>query len=240
MCESLVDLNRSSAGIMPDVWLPLLFSLAVLGIIVFGCIKAKKINFLVLALIVWFGSHILLYVIPFANHKFYFPPRMAFCFYLIQGMLAVVAYWISTEKIQKLLTCGCLMYVLIQLIFADFTVTNHFVSNTLDEVYTNMVYQEILKYEEETGIQVKNLAACDDAYSPDYYEDVSYTSDQINERSAGQVTSSLLTVISGRYFEPVKMDEEIYELYFEGKEWTYFDLSQQFVIIGDTAYWCVF
>ena len=165
---------------------------------------------------------------------------MSFCFYLIQGLLVVVAYVVSEEKVQKLLTWGCLTYLLIHLLFADFTVTNHFVSNTLDETYTNMVYQEILQYEETTGIQVKKLAVGNDAYAPNHYNNVSYTSEQINERVVGQVTSSLMTVIAGRYFEPAEIDEEVYKRYFEGKDWDYFDLSQQLIIEGDTAYWCVF
>lgn len=240
MVKSFIDLNQSSAGIMPDIWIPLLFSLAVWVLIILSCIKEKKTNMLALIAIVWLGSHILLYIIPFANETFYFPPRMSFCFYLIQGLLVVVAYVVSEEKVQKLLTWGCLTYFLIQLLFADFTVTNHFVSNTLDETYTNMVYQEILQYEETTGIQVKKLAVGNDAYAPNHYNNVSYTSEQINERVVGQVTSSLMTVISGRYFEPAEIDEEIYKRYFEGKDWDYFDLSQQLIIEGDTAYWCVF
>ena len=240
MVKSFIDLNQSSAGIMPDIWIPLLFSLSVWVLIILSCIKEKKINMLVFIAIVWLGSHILLYIIPFANETFYFPPRMSFCFFFIQGLLVAAAYVVSEEKVQKLLTWGCLTYFLIQLLFADFTVTNHFVSNTLDETYTNMVYQEILQYEETTGIQVKKLAVGNDAYAPNHYNNVSYTSEQINERVVGQVTSSLMTVISGRYFEPAEIDEEIYKRYFEGKDWDYFDLSQQLIIEGDTAYWCVF
>ena len=240
MWKSLVSLNQSSAGIMPDMWIPLLFSIAVWGIIILSCIKEKKINLLVLVAIVWLGSHILLYIIPFASETFYFPPRMSFCFYLIQGLLVVVAYTVSRRDILKLLTVGCLTYLLVHLLFADFTVTNHFISNALDETYVNIVYQEILKYEEKTGNQVKNLAVGNDAYAPNHYDNVSYTSEQINERAVGQVTSSLMTVISGRYFEPIEIKEEIYERYFEGKDWDYFDLSQQLIIEGDTAYWCVY
>lgn len=238
--ESLVELYRSSADIMPKLWLPFLFSLAIWGIIIYGCIKNRRTRELLFIVLVWLGSHLLLYVIPFANIKFYFPPRMSFCFYLIQGLLATVAFNVSYKPMRGLLTAGCVVYLFVQFLFADFTITNHFISNTLDEVYVNMVYQEILKYEEETGIRVEKLAVENDEFAPTYYEEVNYASHQINERAVGQVTSSLVLVVTGRYFEWVDIEDEVYEYYFEGKDWDSFNLAEQLVIIGDTAYWCIY
>ena len=113
-------------------------------------------------------------------------------------------------------------------------------SNTLDEVYVNMAYQKILEYEKETGITVTGLAVADDAYAPDYYEEVNYKTGQINERCLGTVTNSLVWVLTGRQFDRTPMDDEVYKEYFEGKDWDYLNLDEQLIIIGDTAYWCVF
>lgn len=207
---------------------------------IYSCIKEKKIKKILFIGIVFAGSVILLYGIPMVQVKFNFPPRMAFCYYLVQGMLMVVAYAVSTLKAQKLLSALCVVYVMIQLLFADFVVTNHFVSNTLDEVYTNMAYQEIIKYENEMGMEVTKICVYKDAYAPDNYEEVNYHVHQINERALGTVTVSLLQKISGRYFEKIENQEEIYNEYFKDKDWDYFDLSEQLVIIGDTVYWCIF
>ena len=138
------------------------------------------------------------------------------------------------------MTAGCISYLLVQLLFSDFVVTNHFVSNALDKVYVKMAYEEILKYEEETGNQVTKLAVVKDGYAPDHYDEVSYSVEQINERALGTVTNSLMEVVTGRYFEPVDGEEEIIREYFEGKDWNALDLSEQLVILGDTAYWCIF
>ena len=119
-------------------------------------------------------------------------------------------------------------------------VTNHFISNTLDEVYVTMMYQEILKYEKETGITVDKLAIAKDAYAPDHYLEVGYTSGQINERTLGTVTNSIVWKVTGRRFENLEIEEEIYDQHFRGKDWACFDLSQQFFIEDDTAYWCIF
>lgn len=129
------------------------------------------------------------------------------------------------------------------MLFSNFVVTNHFVSNTLDEVHINMFYQEILKYEDETGNRVSKIAYRNDACAPHYYEEVEYTSYEINERVLSQATNSLIKVITGRDFENLEMTEEEFRRYFEeyeDKDWEYLDLSEQLVIDGDTAYWCLF
>lgn len=154
--------------------------------------------------------------------------------------MVIIAYMVACEDMKRLLTIGCAAYLVVQLLFAQFIVSNRFVSNTLDEVYVNMAYQEILKYEEETGVEVTGLAVIDDAYAPDHYEEVSYKSGQINERCLGTVTNSLVWAITKRRFEIAPMDETVYKQYFEGKDWNYLNLQEQLIIIGDTAYWCIF
>lgn len=237
---SFERLYRDGGGILPNLFLPLFFTLFLWGMILISCRKEKNWKILPLLALVWLGSHVLLIVIPMANETFYFPPRMSFCFYLIQGLLAAAAYVLCQQKGKALLTAGCISYLLVQLMFSDFVVTNHFVSNALDKVYVKMAYEEILKYEEETGTQVTKLAVVKDGYAPDHYDEVSYSVEQINERALGTVTNSLMEVVTGRYFEPVDGEEEIIREYFDGKDWNALDLSEQLVILGDTAYWCIF
>lgn len=238
--ESILSLYRSGHEILPNLWIPLLFVLALFTLIVYSCIKdraMKKIPFIV---IVFLGSMLLIYGIPMMQRDFFFPPRMAFCFYLIQGMVVVAAYALSRTEVRRLLTFGCVCYLMVQLLFSDFIVTNHFVSNTLDEVYANMMYQEVLKYEEETGNVVTKMAIYKDDYAPDHYEEVSFRTDQINEKVLGIVSKSLVWKVTGREFDKIDPLDDIYEKYFKGKDWDYFDLSEQLVIIDDTAHWCIF
>lgn len=237
---SLISLYRSSMEIFPDLWLPLLFTLGVFALMIYSCIKSKTLKKFPFILIVFLGSMVMLYAIPFMQESFSFPPRMAFCFYLLQGMLAVTAYAVCTTGMRKLLTTACMGYILIQLLFSDFVVTNHFVSNTLDEVYVSMMYQEVLKYEEETGTRVTRIAIYKDIDAPDNYEEVNYHVHQINERTLGTATNSLIWKVTGRHFEDIGNQQEIYDQYFKDRNWDYLDLSQQLVIIGDTAYWCIF
>ena len=238
--ESLISLLKNGHGIMPDLWLPLLFILALFAIMVYSCFRERTMKKLPFVMIVFGGSFILIYGIPMMQKDFYFPPRMAFCFYLIQGLFVVTVYALSRVEVRRLLTVGCVGYLLIQLLFSDFVITNHFVSNTLDEVYANMMYQEVLKYEEETGNEVTKIAVYKDDRALDYYEEISFHTDQINEKVLGIVSRPLVWKVTGRTFEKIEPVEEIYEQFFEGRDWNYFDLSQQLIIIDDTAHWCIF
>lgn len=237
---SLVSLYKSSLEILPDLWIPLLFIMALFLLIIYSCLREGTIKKLPFILIVYVGSMVLLYGIPFVQESFSFPPRMAFCFYLLQGMLVIVAYVMSTMETRALLTLGCAGYLMIQLLFSDFVVTDHFISNTLDEVYVNMMYQEILKYEQETGIEITKIAVYKDADAPDNYDEISYHVHQINERTLGTATNSLIFKVTGRKFENIGGQQEVYDQYFKEKNWNYLDLSEQLIIIDDTVYWCIF
>ena len=113
-------------------------------------------------------------------------------------------------------------------------------SNTLDKNYAMMVYEKIMEYEEETGKRVEKLAVEKDVNCRLTYDNVYYKTDQINERALGTVTNTLVNIVTGREFEKVPMDENVFKTYFAGKDWEYFDASEQLVIIEDTAYWVIF
>ncbi len=240
MTESFIELHKNSLGILPNLWIPFLFTLGVTVLLIYSCVKRQVVKKLLFIVIAFVGSLLLLYVIPVLQETFSFPPRMAFCFYLVQGLLAVTAYVVCLDKVRWLLSLGCIGYMLVQLLFCDFVVTNRFISNTLDEVYVNMMYQEVLKYEKETGTEVTQICVVKDAYAPAHYEEVSYGAHQINERVLGTITISFIGHVTGRHFKKVKCDEEIYDQYFKDKDWNYLDLSEQLIFQGDTVYWCIF
>ena len=238
--RSFLDLNKSGSEIFPNLWLPLLFALFLWFVILFSLAKKRELKKAWYIFIVYVGSTFLLYVIPLIQTDFYFPCRMSFCFFLIQGMLILMAFSLCEDFLHNLLVVACIGYLMLHFLFSQFIVANRFVSNTLDRVYANMIYQEIQKYEANTGINVTGLSIAEDSYCIDYYDEVGYKSHQINERALGTVTYSLMEVMCDRKFEHVTMPDEIYSQYFEGKNWDYFDLSEQFIIIDNVAYWCIF
>lgn len=237
---NFISLNKNAAGIMPGLWLPLLFALVIWITIIYSRIKKHTLSGIVFLFIVWLGSNALLYVIPLASVEFYCPPRLSFCFFMIQGLLLASSYAISTKALHKFIGMIGVLYMLLHLFFSGFIVSDHFVSNALDEVYINMLCEEISDYERETGIEVTKLAVMKDTYSPSFYRQISYTTGQINERTIDAVPVSIIQVLTGRHLEKVDMPRDIQEKYFKDKNWDYFDLKEQLVIENDTAYWCIF
>lgn len=237
---NFASLNKNAAGIMPNLWLPLLFSAIIWITIIYSRIKEHRLSPALFLFLVWLGSNVLLYVIPVASMEFYCPPRLSFIFFMIQGLVLVSSYAISIKPVHKLLGIAGVSYMLLHLFFSGFIVADHFVSNALDEAYIKTLYAEILKYEDETGIEVTKLAVMKDDYAPSFYEQVSYVSGQINERTIDSAPASVLQVMTGRDLEKVDMPSDIREKYFKDKDWDYFDVNEQLVIEGDTAYWCVF
>ena len=235
-----ISLNRNCAGVMLDLWLPLLFAVAIWVLIVYSCIKKQKLSELLFLFLVWLGCNMLLYVIPVVQGVNSFPPRLIFCFFGIQGFFLASACVVCADSVRNLLNWGSCLYLAIHLLFSNFVVTNHFISNTLDKVYANMVYEEIVEYEEETGNNVTKLAVMRDIDSPFYYHEVSFTTDQINERALPTVPVALIYAVSGRKFEKLEVPESVSRKCFDNKNWDYIDLSEQLIIEGDTAYWCIF
>ena len=270
---SLIDLNRGGYGMFPDLFFPAIFGIIIISITVVLFIRQGRAKDLSFYLVVLIGSFILLYVIPIMNSELNFPPRMAFSFFQIQGLLGAAYYAVSgsahkeetgnpgvgvetgtqhqtdaptqrqqgTEQAtQSLVLAACFGYMFIHLIFAEFITTNHFVSNTIDKIYAEMVVNEIEKYEERTGIEVKNVCAEKDINSTFAYDEVSYHRDQINEKIMGQATLSYIEVVTGRHFDWCPISQEIWDEHFTGRNWDVFDLSEQLVFDGDTAYWCLY
>ncbi|MBE5858805.1 MAG: hypothetical protein E7301_01590 [Butyrivibrio sp.] len=171
--------------------------------------------------------------------------RILFPIYLLVGIPLATGI-ICFEQRGYFAVFGIIMSFLM-LFSCQQIAVNHYISNDRDEVCAELVLDEINMYEENTGNTVKYIATCTDESFDRYYDNVYYTYGQINERVSGIVSYSLLIYKDKMQrntdevrFEKVPMKSGIYEKYFKGKNWDNLNLSQQMVIEGDTAYWCVF
>lgn len=238
MVQSILKLYKDADGLLPNLYIPLIFTIIVMGTITFICLRDKKGLCLIYNWLLFVVCHLIIYIIPFALPNFSLPCRLSFVFFQLQGMFLLNAIYLIKEK-QYFFLLG-MGYLFVHLLFCNFIITNHFVSNTLDEVYAHLIVNTIEKYENKTGIKVTKLAVCRDDYAPNGYDEVSYKSHETNERSLSIVPRSTLEYFTGRTFEPVEMSKEIRKKYFEGKDWEYFDAEEQIIIVEDTAYWCIF
>ena len=225
---------------MPDVWLPLIVVLIAIVIITTKIVKEKNIGtmlYFILLVVAMIGY---LYIIPIVQQTVSTPPRMLFLFYTMQSMLLLIAYLFASEMVKKALGVVVCGYLIVQILFCNIIVTNHFISNTFDETYAAMAYEKIVKYEADSGNTVTTLVVGKDANCPFSYDNVHYKIYQINERALGQVTHTLMEYVSGRRFEKEEMTEEMYHKYFKKDNWDYFQVEEQLVFDGDTAYWVIF
>lgn len=229
-----------SRELLPGVGLPLAVTLIGSGIVLWKCLRERKYGPAGYFLLLTAAMFLMVYILPMIQHDTRTYPRFICAFYAAQSMLLLLAFWCSRERLRAALCYVVCGYVLIQIFFCNIIVANHMISNTLDETYAMMVYEKITEYEERTGQRVEKLAVVNDTDCPFSYNNVSYKTDQINERALGTVSNTLVNVVSGRNFEKVAMDQEVYKRCFEGKNWDYFDASEQLVIEGDTAYWAIF
>lgn len=229
----------NSKGLLPKVGLPLIILCIAVGITLWILGKERKWKQIVYYLLLVIALLMMVYILSIVQYAQTYP-RFVWTFYAAQSMLLLIAFWRMPGKGKEAicyLSCG---YLLIHILFCNIIVSNHMTSNTLDKTYAMMVYEKILEYEEETGKRVEKLAVAKDLNCPFTYDNVYYKTDQINERALGLVTNTLVNIVTEREFKKAPMDEDVFRTYFEGKDWNYFDASEQLIIIEDTAYWVIF
>ena len=260
-------------GLLPVPWTTLLVVIVCICLSVYICLRSgKKIEALmVLAVdIVCAGLSV---GIPVLQS---FAPRISFLMYGAVGISILMLYVVlqrfggeegfekensgeeshgekntSAESILYRLPAALTAAVLILQIFSCAQISvNHYLSNGLDVAYTRMVWDEIQKYEAETGNVVRKIATCQDANCRPQYDTVYYSTDQINERAMAIVAYSLLEYTADEYsetghdyerkFEKIDFPDSIYREHFAGRDWDDMDIDEQLIFDGDTMYWCVF
>lgn len=105
---------------------------------------------------------------------------------------------------------------------------------------TQFVVNRLLDYEKETGTEVRKMALYWDVNVTGHAEGV-VGFGAINERMLSNEWAAPFAIQCHQGFEIWQTDksEEVYEKYFEGKDWSGMD-EEQMVIIGDTLHLCAY
>lgn len=119
-------------------------------------------------------------------------------------------------------------------------VQNHIATNKIDQDYAYDIYSELTKYENESGYIVDKIATINDTAPSWKNRYVDFHSYNINERAYVNEWSdvTLIQFVSGRNFEKVEMDNNIYNTHFSGKNWDYYCPEEQLYFEGNVMYWC--
>ena len=257
----LRDMLCSSAQLLPPVWLPLLMLIGGVGLLLIQMLCSGRGRDFILVLLFIAEGFLMTFLFPVLGGGF--NPRLTLVFYGVIGLTVLMAAGFagstaaaiqkgSAETTEKSSTSGpaaglsalaIILFMAVQIIFCNVIMSNHYISNTLDELYSQQVLNRIYRYEAETGETVRTIAITFDTYAEFSYPQVRYHRDQINERVISMSPYCLIEILSGdeKNFETTReIDPEIQAQYFEGKNWDEFVPDEQIVFKGDTCYWCIF
>ena len=241
--KSLFNIYKGADGLLLNIYLPLLVAVLLLGGAIYISISNKDIHFIWIFIVANIVSLVLMYIIPLMNGDFYLPGRMAFTFFLIQGLSALCIILRLSEdksKVVNLLSMTMVSYAFIQLIFIHFIIVDRFVSNEMDILVATQVEQAIEEYEHSSGNTVTTLVVAHDNFTPDYYEDLNFHAYQINERTVSIVPITIIRYVSGRVYEKEVMSNEDRIAMFGDVNFEILNLTEQLKFDNDRAYWCIY
>lgn len=225
----------------------LLFSVLIgLVYLIFKIVKSKSLNNFNIIIVV--GGLIAIYGIMMSTHILAEPwlsQRTTVMLYAIPGFLLLIS--ISIHDIPKMNygIKGLVLAVFICLTIVysyrsnDIAIGLH-KTNSMDKMIVLQIKQMIEQYELDTQIQVNKIAFKNDPYRTWIYPDVFGMFDlNLRAWAVDWARANMFRLYSQRYFEEIPMPDEIYEEYFQDKDWQSFQ-AEQVEIIGDTVYIMVY
>ncbi len=259
IASSVKELVSSSLGLTPGVYAPLIVFFVTFITVTILCVKRKNWGEFGAFLLVEVILIVLTLAVQIASDPVTFIARTISTLYFAQSMhIIIMLYFLKDYKgdfkyyvfIKKMLYMLPVIYILFNLFFIQRIIENRILSETLDTMYAERIFDVIEAYENETGITVNNIAPVNDTDSSPFYDQVHFCRGAINRRCYSDYTWTFLQYcayhtdiagsLSGRSFERAGVDEDIYKEYFEGINWDSFDEESQIIIRGDTAYIGVF
>ncbi|MDD3428989.1 MAG: glucosyltransferase domain-containing protein [Oscillospiraceae bacterium] len=217
----------------------------VLAALLFFVIKgklpvAKQVTVLVL-LVAGYGA---IWVPHMVTSDAWILPRTVVGVYWFIAMVLVLALYSGTYKFfEKILVILSVGFGLICAFNVQNTAASHIATNKLDAELARAAVLYIQEYETENSTQITKLAFCDDAILKPKYSSVVYQSYDINIPALNVTwgrTPLFNYVLGEERYTSAEMDATVYAQYFEGKNWNYFNPSEQIVFVGDTAYIAIY
>lgn len=168
-------------------------------------------------------------------------PRTIYPLFFYVGILGIIAVQLAHGGAEKkVIGVVTAIFFAVNVWAIQGIVVNHFSTNKIDQNYAHDIYSQIKKYENETGIEVKNIAPQNDVIPLRKNHFIDYYYLNVNERAFFNEWSdvTLINYVSGRSFNRIPMDEKVFGEYFQDKDWDYYSPEEQLVFIDDTLYWC--
>ena len=242
--EAQINILKNEYSLAFVKFLPFILLLSA-GIVILITLIRKKasLNEWIYLFLLFVVSDLSAFAVTFGGYL-YMPPRILVSYWAFISMALIVALCISnSRKIQTFILILVNIVTFLHIINANVLITDLYVSNRLDQNYVLTVDNQISKYEQTSGIKIEQIGFCKDEKVEQYWEDyIDYYNFNMNERCTAEDWrfDFLLKRFTDRSYEKIKVPDDIYEKYFAGKDWDYFDAEEQMIFDGNTLYLAIY
>lgn len=231
---------KNADGLMGILIMPLAGMLLLVGVIS-AMTKLKKKDVMLFG-IMMICSYILAYAPHLIESGIFLSPRSNIAIWSVLSGIFIVGYLFFSESGKKLFFICYMLFLGCNIFFMQDIAANQSAVNAADFVESKQICSGILAYEEKTGNKVEKIAMCTDV-NPTLYQSFSrYNNRELGKRIMITMYSNyrLLGVRLNRSLEKTDMPEEIYNMYFQGKDWDCLNLEEQLVFDGNTMYLAIY
>lgn len=240
----LFDVQRdvwSGAGIkFVPYWVTTLFVLIVVALIGYNAYKQKlTVKQCVVITLFAVYAYGVVFALFLVTSPIWVTLRTLSGFYIFISALLLL---LLSIKIERLKSFYLIIFVSLFLVFQMYHIQGIAVAqlqtNALDHEYAMIIGERIRSYEQENNIEVTKIAVIPDSNPIWSYQRIDYVYRDFNIRSylIDWAKIDMINYITGRNFERIVMPEDVFDKYFEGKDWNYFILEEQIVFVGDSVF----
>ncbi len=221
-------------------WVTIVFVVSIVALIAYNAYKQKftaKQNVVILL----FGlyAYAVIFALFLVTNPIWATLRTLSGFYIFISALVLLLISIKTEQIKSVyLVLALSFFMAFQVYHIQGIAISQFETNAIDHEYAMIIGERIRSYEEEKGIEVTQIALVPDSNPTWSYQRIEYVYRDFNIRSymVDWAKFDMINYVTGRNLQRIDMPEDIFEKYFEGKDWNYFMPEEQIVFIGDTVF----
>lgn len=221
-------------------------AIIIVGIIIFVTFRKKESSSIIkiLATMYLILGTIIVTIIPQImqdTNSIWFVPRSTYGYASLLGIL--IWYLFLNENIgksiEKLVMAICAIYLVIQYIYCQNLIVNHYIVNYEDRQSVLKIEEIIQEYETKSGNLITKVSIYNDKNTMYTHNEIFAIGD-INVKALYPDWSTIETInyYTGRQLEKGEKNKEI-EKNFKEKDWKYFS-EEQVILREDTLHLCIY
>lgn len=228
------------SGFMPRGSILIFGAILCISLLVEISKKRMNLNSKIYILLLFVANYGIIFAPHLITSQIWLAPRTLVGFFAFLSSIILIIVMINVEsRITNLLVASTCIFLLISIFQIQTIASDNFANNKIDREYATLICQKISEYEKKNNVKITNISTkLDTSPTYGYYGNVEYIGYDTNIRAlvVPWADVNLINYVSGRNFNKIDMKDDIYNKYFKDKNWNYFDLDEQLIFSGDTAY----